>query len=112
MLVSFFVDIFLMYDKISAQEKPVCPPVSLGPRGFLYTGCTMANKSYKSYRQQLNILQSRGMVRRVFFILDSIIWSLKSLHFVGPCCTITIVIEVYVFGLHWESHSVALFFVA
>lgn len=58
----FFVDIFLMYDKIPAQEKPVCPPVSFGPGGFLYTRCTMASKSYKSYRQQLNILQSRGMV--------------------------------------------------
>ena len=41
---------------------PVCPPVSFGPGGFLYTGGTMADKSYKSYRQQLNILRSRGMV--------------------------------------------------
>lgn len=62
MLVSFFVDIFLIYAKIPAQEKPVCPPVSFGSGGFLYTECTMANKSYKSYRQQLNILQSRGGV--------------------------------------------------
>ena len=51
-----------MYDRMLAQEKPVCPPVSFGPGGFLYTGGTMANKSYKSYRQQLNILRSRGMV--------------------------------------------------
>lgn len=36
--------------------------MSFGPGGFLYTGGTMADKSYKSYRQQLNILRSRGMV--------------------------------------------------
>ena len=41
---------------------PVCPPVSFGPGGFLYTGGAMAEKSYKSYRQQLNILRSRGMI--------------------------------------------------
>lgn len=35
----------------------------------------------------------------------------KSLHFVESCCKITTLIEVYVFGLHWGSHSVALFFV-
>lgn len=34
----FYIDIFLMYDKIPAQEKPVCPPVSFRPGGFLYHG--------------------------------------------------------------------------
>lgn len=40
---------------------PVCPPVSFGPGGFFYIGGIMTDKLYKSYRQQLNILRSRGM---------------------------------------------------
>jgi hypothetical protein len=43
------------------KRLPVCPPVSFGPGGFLFGG-TMAEKNYKSYRQQLNILRSRGMI--------------------------------------------------
>lgn len=47
-----------------------------------------------------------------FVILIHLIVLLKKfLHFLIQCCILYILIEVYVFGLHWESHSVALFFV-
>ena len=42
---------------------PVCPPVSFGPGGFFYTlGGKMEQKTYKTCRQQLSKLRSRGMV--------------------------------------------------
>ena len=43
------------------MRLPVCPPVSFGPGGF-FTEVFMSDKPYKSYRQQIAILRSRGMV--------------------------------------------------
>lgn len=41
---------------------PVCPPVSFGPGGFLYhKEIIMSSKIFKTYRQLLRILRSRGM---------------------------------------------------
>ena len=40
---------------------PVCPPVSFGPGGF-FIGVDMEEKTYKTYRQLLTKLRSRGMI--------------------------------------------------
>lgn len=40
---------------------PVCPPVSFGPGGF-FIGVDMEEKVYKTYRQLLTKLRSRGMI--------------------------------------------------
>ncbi len=48
---------------IAHMNSPVCPSVSLGPEGFFcFYGGNMSEKVFKSYRQQINILRSRGMV--------------------------------------------------
>jgi len=48
--------------KFSLLIVPVCPPMSFGPGGFFMQEGKMKDKVYKTYRQLLTILRSRGVV--------------------------------------------------
>ncbi len=58
----FVIDILPLCGIILIQVIASLSSGVLRARGLLYTRGTMADKSYKSYRQQLNILRSRGMI--------------------------------------------------